>query len=102
MELSIKTQKENKLLNRSEIEAQISYQNATPSMAEVKKAIASHSKSDESNVVVKYIKGGFGHTSAHVSAFVYADKKAFDMSELIKKKPKKKAEAGADAPPKKK
>ena len=102
MELTVKKQKENKLLNRSEIEAEISYQNATPSIAEVRKAIASHSKADENNVVVKYIKGGFGKTQAFVSAFVYTDKKAFDTSESIKKKPKKKVEAGAEAPAKKK
>ena len=53
-------------------------------------------------MVVKYIKGGFGKTQAFVSAFVYTDKKAFDTSESIKKKPKKKVEAGAEAPAKKK
>lgn len=102
MELTLKNQKENKFLNRTEVTAEISYEKATPSNAEVKKACAEQLKVNESLIILNHVYPQFGVGKAEVLFKVYPDDKARDIVEVIKKKPKKKAEAGAAEPAKKK
>ncbi len=96
MELSVTKQSENKLLNRTEIDAQISYDGATPSNATILKFLADHFKTDEKLVTLKHIYTIFGQTRAEIAAYLYKDRQTLEMVEFIKKKPKKKAEAAAE------
>lgn len=99
MDIVVKVKKDNPLLERQELELEVSYLGATPSNADVKKAISQHFKVDENTILIKYIYTSFGATKADVLAFIYNDPQALGNIELIKKKPKKKKEA---APEKKK
>jgi len=74
MELKISEEKDNPLLHRKEVIAEITFDKATPSNAEVSKELADKLKAKEELIVIKKIAGGFGSTSAKVTAYVYADK----------------------------
>lgn len=102
MEIKLQNKKDNKLLARTEIGAEISYDGATPSNEAIRKAFTEQFKADEKLIIIKHVYTGFGITKADVLAFIYHDQKALEQFELIKKKPKKKAEAAAAAPEKKK
>jgi len=90
MELKITDQKENPLLLRKEVRAELSFDKATPSNAEVAKALAAKLSASEDAIVVKKIAGGFGKLTASVTAYVYASKEQKDKIE-----PKVKAKAPA-------
>lgn len=100
MDIAISQTKDNKLLNRSEIEGHISFDGATPSTAAITKALADHFKTAENLVVVKHVYNLFGQKKAEIEVSIYKDRPAFELVEIIKKKPKKKAEAKAEAPKK--
>lgn len=97
MECVIKEQKDNKVIGRVEVNADIAYIGSTPSNDVVKKEFAQVLKTDEALVVIKHIHGIFGEQKAHVAAYAYDDKKTFDMFETIKKKKKKEAKHEAKA-----
>src|SRR3989338_1456729 len=88
MELSINEKKDNGLLSRTEICGTLSFQNATPSNADVAKNLASKLAADEKLVVVKKIKTKFGAKSADLCAYVYKDASALKR---IEPKPGKKS-----------
>ena len=74
---------------------------ATPSNDEIRKAIASELKSDESLVVVKHIYTSFGSPEAVIEAYVYTTKEDMERIEPKTKKDKEKkpeGEAGAEKP----
>ncbi len=99
MELRITHTDEKPLLARKEIKAQISFQGATPSNAELKKALASQAKADENAVVLKGIYTAFGATEAEVNAYIYnsvEDMKKFEPKKFTAE-PKKKAAAEGEA-----
>ncbi len=95
MELKISHQKENALLQRNEVTASVSFDKATPSNAEVAKALAAKLSATEDVIVVKKIDGGFGSTNATVTAYVYATK---EQKAKIEPKVKAKTAQGAAAP----
>ena len=101
MEIIVTKKNENKLLNRTEIDGQISYDGATPSNAAITKALSDHFKIAENLVVVKHVYTIFGQTKAEIQAYLYKDRPTLEMVEFIKKKPKKNAEAKAETPAKK-
>lgn len=86
MQLKITEEKDNPLLSRKEVYAEVSFDKATPSNAEIGKAIAEKVSSKEELVVVKKIAGGFGTTTAKIHAHVYKDK---EQKEKIEPKIKK-------------
>ena len=90
MELKITDEKENPLLGRKEVYAEVSFDKATPSNAEILKSLADKLSAKEELVVVKQIKGGFGSTKATIHAHVYKDTEQKDKIEI---KPKEKPEA---------
>ena len=102
MDITVKTKTENKLLNRTEIEGTLSYNGPTPSNATITKELATHFKTEENLVLIKHIYTIFGQTKAEIQAYLYKDRPTLEKVEFIKKKPKKKAEAAAEAPAKKK
>lgn len=95
MELTITGNKENALLQRKDVTATLTFDKATPSNAEVSKALAAKLSAPEDAIVIKKIEGGFGTTSAKVRAVVYAS-----AEQKLKIEPKKKAKKveGAPAP----
>ncbi len=109
MELKVINKKQDPLLFRTEIKAEMYFKGATPSKEEVKKKISSQVSANESLVVVRNIYTRQGVEQADVEAYVYdnADKmKVIEpkKSKLSKKeqeaaKPKEeKAAAPAEAP----
>jgi ribosomal protein S24E len=101
--MKIIEKKENPLLSRTELLAEITFEKATPSNEEIKKQIASELKTDENLVVVKNIDTHFGSMNATVIAFVYNSKEDIEKIEpkpKEKKGAKKPAEKPAEAPKK--
>ena len=92
MNLEITDKKENPLLSRTEVKGTIGFDKATPSNAEVKKAIAEKAKADESLIVVKNIYTDFGSTNANFNAYIYTNKD--EMAKIEPKKKEKKAKPG--------
>lgn len=92
MNLTITKEHEMPLLSRKEVNAEIIFEKATPSNADVAKSIAEKVKSDPSLVVVKHIYTKFGETKAEAEAYVYASKEALDRMEPKKKVKKAKTE----------
>jgi small subunit ribosomal protein S24e len=92
MKLKITKQKENPVLKRTEIEAELVFTGATPSKDAVSKEIASQMKASADVIDIKEIKSKFGLQFGKVTVYVYKD--AASKAEMVKKtKPKKKAEA---------
>jgi ribosomal protein S24E len=99
MELKINTQKDNKLLNRIEVEATVTFTGATPSRADMVKEIAKQAKADEKLVVIKHIYTDFGTTKATVRAFAYTDEATLKASEtVVEEKVEEKPAEAAPAP----
>ena len=87
---------ENKLLERKKLVLKITFDQATPTKVEVKKAIADKYKVKEDTIAIKSIYQEYGTTNAQVTAYLYNDAKALQE---VERPPKKKAsEAPAEAP----
>ncbi|MFH1786425.1 MAG: hypothetical protein ABH829_02140 [archaeon] len=107
MELQITNKKENKLLNRTEIEGTVTFDAAIPAKSEVSTKISATLGGDKNLVVLDHIYPQFGARQARIIAKVYKDKKSLDAYEPKPKAaaPKKEgapaekpAEAKAEAP----
>jgi ribosomal protein S24E len=71
MKLNIITENKNDLLGRKDFIFNMEFDGATPKTADVKKEIASISKSKEEVVVIKVIKNNYGQGKAEVRAHIY-------------------------------
>jgi len=106
MDIKLKDKKENKLLDRTEIKAGITYEGPTPSNVDIKKAFGQQFKADEKLIVIKHVYTEFGTTQADVLGLIYKDEKALELIEVFKKKKgaaaqgekKKEAPAPAEKP----
>lgn len=85
MELRIEEEKENKLLNRTELKGMIVFSGVTPSNVDVVKEIAKKKDCGEDVVAIKGMYTKFGTQTASFSAFIYKTKE-----ELLSTEPKKK------------
>ncbi|MBI2128976.1 30S ribosomal protein S24e [Candidatus Woesearchaeota archaeon] len=81
MELKIAEQKQNVFFSRTEIKAQLLYEGKTPSIPEIRKALASQLKKEESLVIVKNIFTKFGSNTAVVEAAAYSKKEDLEKAE---------------------
>ncbi|MDO8740653.1 MAG: hypothetical protein Q7J54_03730 [Candidatus Woesearchaeota archaeon] len=81
MELKITEQKQNTFFSRTEIKAQLLYEGKTPSIPEIRKALASQLKKEESLVIVKNILTKFGFNRAVVEATAYSKKEDLEKAE---------------------
>ncbi|EFK95393.1 30S ribosomal protein S24e [sediment metagenome] len=90
MELTITNKKENKILQRTEIQAKISFTGATPSNKQVQEEIAKKLNAGIDLVVTKQILTTFGNTQAEVKAYVY---NTIDQMKKIEPKIKEKPKA---------
>ena len=73
----IKKKEENKLLGRTEVEAEVTFEGATPSRLSLKQDLAKELKADESLVIVQKVETNFGENTINVFANVY--KKSEDL-----------------------
>lgn len=106
MNVSILSTSENKLLERKEIEAEVSFEGATPKRADLKQAICGKAGINPELMVLSVVTNAFGRHTVRVVAHAYADKEKLMKVEahhikvregLAQKKEKKKAAAAPKA-----
>lgn len=73
--------KENAVLNRDEVSAQVIFSDATPSRSDIIKALAAATKSKEDLVIVRSLQGNYGGGSATLVAHVYKDRASLENVE---------------------
>ena len=73
MKLTIKKQKENPLLRRTELEVELTFTGATPSRDNVKNDIASQMKAKPEVIEIKTITSNFGLQHGKALVYVYKD-----------------------------
>lgn len=81
MDLTIKTQSENPLLNRKEIVAKISFEGNTPKRKDVQEELSKKAKVEEKLLIIKKIDTTFGETSALVTAYAYENEEVMKRNE---------------------
>ncbi len=87
--LKVINKKENILLSRIEVEAEISFKNkATPSAEEVKQQLSKILEVGKDLIVLKQIDTSFGDTSAKILAYQYLSKDDLNTIEPRKKEAK--------------
>jgi microtubule-associated protein 1 len=91
MEVKILDKKDEGLLSRTSIKADVTFKGVTPSKEELKKQIASLLKADEKLVVVKNVRTFFGKEEAEVAAYQYESEEDLKKIEPKKKAAKEKA-----------
>jgi ribosomal protein S24E len=95
MKLIIKDQRDNPLLSRKDIAAEVIFTGATPSEDAVKSELASQFKVHADVVQIKKIKTEFGQQKGKVLAYVYKD--VASKKEMVKTNTKKLKKAAAKA-----
>jgi len=73
--------KENVVLHRDEVSAQVIFNEATPSRSDIIKALASATKAKEDLVIVRRLQGNYGGGSATLVAHVYKDRASLENVE---------------------
>jgi ribosomal protein S24E len=109
MNVNILANTDNKLLDRKEVEAEVSFDAATPKRAELKTAISHKIGANPELVVIRGVSGMFGRKSVKVLAHAYSKKEAMMATEPVHikvregliPKPEKKKKAAPAAKPKK-
>ncbi len=97
MELKIINKKEDPLLSRTKVEAEIVFEKATPSREEIKGKLAKNLGKDEKLIVVKGIYTLYGLKKAKNIAYIYENEEFLKRIEVeTKKKGKKKAPTEAE------
>ena len=72
MDIKITAKRENKLLERAELEGEIGFTGATPSYEQLKKELSTHLKTDEATIAIKHVYTDFGNQKATFTANVYS------------------------------
>ena len=99
MDLKIVQKKDNPLLSRTEIEAEINFfKEPTPKKEDIKKKLASMEKANENVVIIKHIYSSFATGKADVLAYIYKSEDELKKIEPEKKEKKEAKPAGEDAP----
>ncbi len=78
----------NSLLSRTELQLELKYNNATPSLSDVRKMVSDKLKSSEDVIVIKKVGNIFGSGKAIVSAYVYDNQETmakFEPKPKVKK-----------------
>ena len=93
MKLTLAHEKKQPLLGRKEYIYVADYpQAATPSLAEVTKAVAAATKSPENLIVIKKLHTRFGTSSAQIAVEIYDNEQSFSTYHVVHKKQKKATE----------
>ncbi|MEA2036752.1 MAG: hypothetical protein U9O94_04550, partial [Nanoarchaeota archaeon] len=91
MDLKVTNKKDNTLLSRVEIEAELTFLGEpTPKKEDLKKKISSLEKSDEKLIVVKNIYSLFGAGKGNALVYIYKSEDALKKTEPQKEEPEKK------------
>jgi len=88
MDLKILSKKEEPLLSRTIVEAEVSFDKATPSKPEIKNALAKSLGKDEKLIVARGIYSGYGVRKAKNVSYVYENEDVMNSVEPKPKKPK--------------
>ena len=88
MDFKILSKKEEPLLSRTIVEAEVSFDKATPSKSETRSALAKSLGKDEKLIVVKGLYTGFGVRKAKNVSYAYENEEAMKSIEPKPKKPK--------------
>lgn len=88
MDLKILSKKEEPLLSRTKIEAEVSFDKATPSKSEIKNALAKSLGRDEKLIVVKGVYTGYGVRKAKNVSYAYESEEVMKSIEPKPKEPK--------------
>ena len=93
--MKITEKKDEPLLSRTMVTADLEFEKATPNHAEVTSMLASQLMADEKLIVVRHVYTEFGNRKAQVTAYVYHDeakKQFFEPKVKVKKGAKGKEE----------
>lgn len=97
LNLRIIEEKKQELLERKELNIDMTYSGAVPSRTELAKEVAKIAKTKEELVAVRKVETKFGFGKGKITAYVYNDAKVLDVTEkkytMSRGKPKDKAEA---------
>lgn len=91
--MQILKEKEEKLLSRKEILAEVQFEKCTPKKEDLKKQLSDKLKADHELLVIEKVHQKFGERRANISAYLYNDKESLKKAEVKNKKVKKKEEA---------
>jgi small subunit ribosomal protein S24e len=85
MNIEVISENQNPMLKRKEISFKVEHSDrgSTPSRAEIRKALATATESDESIVFIKKFETGTGTQTAHGTANIY---ESFEQAKLIEPK----------------
>jgi len=105
MNINITSNTDNKLLDRKEIRAEISFSGSTPKRAELKEAVGHKIGANPELVVLRQVSSNFGSHTVKVTAHSYSSKDALMATEPVHikvreglmPKPEKKKKAAAPA-----
>tara|TARA_Y100000310_G_scaffold255534_1_gene263005 strand:- start:1070 stop:1531 length:462 start_codon:yes stop_codon:yes gene_type:complete len=99
MELKIINKKEEPLLSRTKVEAEVVFEKTTPSREEIKSKLGKDLGKDEKLIVVKNIYTQYGQKKAKNLSYVY--EKEEDLKRIeVEKKEKKEGEKAEEKPTK--
>ena len=88
MELKIINKKEDPLLFRTKIEAELTFDKGTPSIAEVKSMLSKDLGKDEKLIVIKNIYTVYGLKKAKNLSYIYENEESLKRIEVQKKEAK--------------
>ena len=89
LNLKITKEKENKLLDRRELEFEVPFEGPTPNNIELSKEISSLTKAKENLIKIKKIDQRYGAIKIKVSAYIYNNEESLKILE-----PKKEVKSG--------
>ena len=89
MELKITSKIEFPLVGRTHVLGKVTFDAATPPMAEIAKAVALNMKSSYELVVFNHVYSDFGRRAANVDVYVYKDEKSKTLLTVIPHKARK-------------
>jgi ribosomal protein S24E len=109
MNVNILSTTENKLLERKEVQAEVSFDAATPKRAELKTAVSHKIGANPELVVIRSVSGMFGRKTVKVIVHAYSKKETLVATEPVHikvreglmPKPEKKKKAAPAAKPRK-
>ncbi len=81
MSVNIKSKSDNKLLERKEIEAEVTFGGPTPTRAELRKAISAKAGANPDLMVLREVRNTFGRQAVTVIAHAYSSKETLMRTE---------------------
>lgn len=86
MEIKVSNEKENKLMNRKEIEAVVTYTGKTPTRDEVKEELCKKLSLNPDTTVIMKIDQEYGAMASGITAHSYASKESMPVAKAKEKK----------------